>query len=618
MGTVSRGLSRRRLLGVGVAVVLAAGLVWGLAGALATSSSPPPAGKVVLKIGMTNIPDNVNPFVGQMSSCYEIWSLNYDLMVGFSAGDYSHPQGTAATGLADRWAVSDGGRVWTFHIRPNVKWQDGVALTAHDVAFTYNYVIKNQLGNYTMYTNFVKSVTAPNDTTVVFTCTKPKANMLNMWVYIVPQHIWGSISGKSAGGDFQNAPPVVGSGPFQLTQYKKDNYAIMTANKNYWGGAPKIDEVDFVYYQNADTMVQEMKAGTLQGAWGVLEAQYRQLKTDPTYKPLAYIDPELDELGFNCYTKGPSLGNPVLTDWHFRQALQWAIDHDKLVQIAYGGLAQPATSVLVSHVWSYPDWHWQPSAAQAYTFDLAKAGQMLTAAGYPLKNGVRLNKQGKPIVLRLWTRSDSQSSQSAGKLIAGWFDKLGLKINLSVVDDGVIQDGQYNMKGTTFEPNYDMFLWGWGGDPDPNFIMSIFTTAQINSWSDCAWSDPQYDKLFLDQQTTIDPTKRAAIVHQMEQIIYQQSPYIPTAYPESVEAYNYAGWQGWSTTPGKGGGVFFTSPVMASYLTVHPATAAAAAAARSSSKALLIVVIVAIVLVIVVVALIVTLRGRRRQVEEVG
>ena len=94
------------------------------------------------------------------------------------------------------------------------------------------------------------------------------------------------------------------------------------------------------------------------------------------------------------------------------------------------------------------------------------------------------------------------------------------------------------MKGNTFEPNYDMFLWGWGGDPDPNFILSIFTTSQINSWSDCAWSDPQYDKLFLEQQTTIDPTKRAAIVHKMEQIIYQQSPYIPTVYPESVEAYD--------------------------------------------------------------------------------
>ncbi len=487
-------------------------------------------------------------------------------------------------------------------------------LTAHDVAFSYNYVMKNKLGSYMMYLNFIKSVVAPNDNTVVFTCTKPKANMLDMWVYIVPQHIWGSIPGKEAQGSYQVNPPVVGSGPFQLTQYKKDSYAIMTANKSYWGGAPKIDEVDFIYYQNADTMVQEMKSGSLQGCWGLLPAEYRQLKNDSTYKPLAYVDPELEELGFNCYT-GPSLGNPVLKDWQFRQALQWAIDHNKLAQIAYGGLAQPATSVLVSNLWTNPDWHWQPPADQMYTFNLAKAGQMLTAAGYPLKNGVRVNKQGKPIVLRLWANSDIDGRVSAGKLIAGWFDSLGLKINLTVMDDGSMDDGLYNMKGNTFMPNFDMYIWGWAGDPDPNFILSVFTTSQINSWSDCAWSDPQYDKLFLEQQTTVDPAKRAAIVHQMEQIIYQQSPYIPTVYPESVEAYNDSGWQGWSSTPAKGGGVFFTSPVMTSYLTVHPVNAAAATGG-SSSRGLLIGVVAAIVVVIAVVALVASVRGRGKRVEE--
>jgi peptide/nickel transport system substrate-binding protein len=612
MGISQGGRPRRRIVAVVVTAILACGLVWGLAQALASSSSPSPAGKVVLRLGMTNTPDNLNPFVGQMQSCYEIWSLNYDLMVGFSSGDYGHPQGAAATGLADRWTVTDGGRVWTFHIRSGVEWQDGVPLTAHDVAFTYNYVMKNNLGSYMMYLNFIKSVVAPNDNTVVFTCTKPKANMLDMWVYIMPQHIWGSIPGKEAQDSYQNNPPVVGSGPFQLTQYKKDSYAIMTANKGYWGGAPKIDEVDFVYYQNADTMVQEMKSGSLQGCWGLLPAEYRQLKSDSTYKPLAYVDPELEELGFNCYTRGPSLANPVVKDWRFRQALQYAIDRNKLAQIAYGGLAQPATSVLVSNLWTSPDWHWQPPADQMYHFDLVKAGQMLTAAGYPLKNGVRLNKQGKPIVLRLWANSDVDGRVSAGKLIAGWFDALGLKIKLTVMDDGSMDDGLYNTVNNTFTPNFDMFIWGWAGDPDPNFILSVFTTSQINSWSDCAWSDPQYDKLFLEQQTTVDPAKRAGIVHQMEQILYQQSPYIPTVYPESVEAFNDSGWRGWSATPSKGGGVFFTSPVMASYMSVHPIVATKS----SSSKAALIAVIVAIAIAIAVVAVVATLRGRGKRVEE--
>ena len=573
-------LSWPRVLLLCLVAGLGLGLAWGLTTALAQDSVAASQPKVVLRLGvLDDAPDDLNPFAGQSPSCREIWSLNYDLMVGFSPGDYGHPQGACATGLADRWTVSDGGRVWTFHIRSGVTWQDGEPLTAHDVAFTYNYVIKNRLSNYTMYVNYIKSVVAPNDNTVVFTCTRPKADLLDAAIPIVPQHIWATVPGDQA-ASIDATLPLVGSGPFQLTEYVIHDHADLMANPEYWGGAPKIDEVQFVYYKDADQLGRDLRSGYLQGAWGLTATLYHDLQSDGSLRVTSYVDPALDELGFNCYT-GPSLGNPVLKDWKFRQALQWAVDKDKIVQIAYGGLAQPADSVLTSHLWTNPDWHWTPPADEAYHFDLAKAGQLLTAAGYPLKNGVRLNKQGKPIVLRLWTRSESESSQSAGKLIAGWFDKLGLTINLSVMADGAIQDGQYNMKGDTFMPDYDMFLWGWGGDPDPNFILSVFTTDQINSWSDCAWSDPQYDKLFLEQQTTIDPVKRADIVHKMEQIIYEQSPYIPTVHPESVEAYNDNGWQGWSSTPAKGGGVFFTSPVMTSYLTVHPVSVASARRASS-------------------------------------
>ena len=228
-------------------------------------------------------------------------------------------------------------------------------LTAHDVAFTYNYVIKNQLSNYTMYVNFIKSVVAPNDNTVVFTCTKPKANMLDMWVYIVPQHIWGSVSGKSAAGELpEQRRPSWAAAPSSSPSTRKTATPIMTANKSYWGGAPKIDEVDFIYYQNADTMVPGDEGRARCRAPGVCSsAAVPPAQERPHLQAARLIDPELDELGFNCYT-GPSLGNPVLKDWHFRQALQWAIDHNKLVQIAYGGLAQPATSVLVSHLWTQP------------------------------------------------------------------------------------------------------------------------------------------------------------------------------------------------------------------------------------------------------------------------
>ena len=136
-----------------------------------------------------------------------------------------------------------------------------------------------------------------------------------------------------------------------------------------------------------------------------------------------------------------------------------------------------------------------------------------------------------PIKLRLYARSESPESQNCGKLITGWFKDIGLDIDYQVIDNGALGDRQYNYDGKDYAPDFDMFIWGWGGDVDPNFILSVLTTNSIENWSDCIWSNAEYDKLFLQQQTTLDVQERIAIVKQMQQIVYDESPYIPLVYP---------------------------------------------------------------------------------------
>ena len=152
-------LGRRRLVVFLVVAVLSAGLVWGMSAALGASTSPSPTGgKVIMHVGWTNDPDSLNPLVGYESSSYEVFALTYDLLVGFKTSDYSHPQGAQATGLATSWSNSSDGKVWTFKLRSGVKCSDGQPLTAKDVAFTYNYIIQNQVANYTPYTQFINHV----------------------------------------------------------------------------------------------------------------------------------------------------------------------------------------------------------------------------------------------------------------------------------------------------------------------------------------------------------------------------------------------------------------------------------------------------------------------------
>jgi peptide/nickel transport system substrate-binding protein len=146
------------------------------------------------------------------------------------------------------------------------------------------------------------------------------------------------------------------------------------------------------------------------------------------------------------------------------------------------------------------------------------------------------------------------------------------------MDDGFISDNQYNREGDTFAPDFDLFIWGWGGDIDPNFILSIFTTSQIEGWSDCNWSNKEYDDLFKEQQRTIDPAERKEIIDRMQEIFYDESPYIVLMYPANYEAYNTAKWTGWVRSPaGDNGAVWFTATHRDSYMKLKPKVATAAA-----------------------------------------
>ena len=402
--------------------------------------------------------------------------LNYDYLVGVDAATYQpKPE------LATSWSSSPDGLTWTFTIRQGVKWQDGQPFTASDVAFTFNYIIKNNLTNFTMFTGGIKDVTAPNPTTAVFHLSKPWALMLRMYIPILPEHIWSKIPAAKAQSTFQNAHPV-GTGPFQVTSFTPGQTVVMMANKNYWRGAPKVNEVVFESYVNANTMADDLKSGAISVAWGLPEAEFTQLQHAPGITAINGLAKGFEEMGMDTYTPPPggkSAGNPVLRDWKFRQALNYAVNKTAILDTAYSGYGTVATSVIQPGYFpASNDYHWQPSPSQTYTFDIAKAGQMLTAAGYPLKNGVRLNKQGKPITLSLIARSESPESQRAGKLLASWFTQLGLKINYEVLDEAALLAKQYNFVGKTYDPEYDLFLWDWvGSGSDPNYILSVFTTA---------------------------------------------------------------------------------------------------------------------------------------------
>jgi peptide/nickel transport system substrate-binding protein len=595
-----------RVLATSVSVLLLAAFALTLASsAPASSSSPAAAAKVTLHIGWVQEPDNLNPFIGIQGSSWMMWKMNYDLLVGFDEKTMEpRPE------LATSWEVSDDGTEWTFTIRDDATWQDGVPVTAGDVAFTYNYIRDNELLNLSTYTAGIVEATAVDDTTVKFKTDGPKSNMLRMLTPILPEHIWSSVSGKAAGTSYQNKPPIVGSGPFQVVEWKKGKFIRLEANKDYWGGPPKVDEVIFELYSNPDTMAQDLKLGTLDGAIDVPPAQFGALGDAPGIQANQAVSWGFIELAMNCYDSPNSKGNPVLLDPQFREAVNWAVDRQKVVDVAYQQYATLGSTIVPP----YTEYHWEPPAGQAFTYDPAKANQILDTAGYRDVDGdgFRETKDGKKLVLRFYATTDSTQNQTAGKLIVGWLKDVGVKLDYQVIDAGALINYQYEYTGDTYTPDWDMFIWYWTQDVDPYFILDIYTPQQIEGWNDCLWTDPEYTKLNTEQRQTIDPAQRIPIVQQMQQIFYDGAAYAVLVYPSLLEAFNTEKWQGWVHFPGEAiggqdGAVLYSFNNVDTYRFVEPKTATEASGGGSNTA-----LIVVIVLVVIVIALVVVLVWWRR------
>jgi peptide/nickel transport system substrate-binding protein len=296
-------------------------------------------------------------------------------------------------------------------------------------------------------------------------------------------------------------------------------------------------------------------------------------------------------------------------------ALNYAVDLDKLVETVWAGYTTPGTTIIPPKYYSDPDWHWEPTADVKYTYDPDIADQKLTEAGYPTNaEGQRLYK-GEPIELSLIARVESTMSQQEAKLIAGWFKDIGIKVKIEVMDEAALMDRQYEYSGDTFTPNYDMFLWGWYLDYDPGSMVSYFTKGQIENWSDCAWWDPEYEQLYKQQAEELDPNARKPLLDRMQQILYEQSPYIVTSYAPDFEAINTDKWEGYIYIPDPNGNALlppFGNGGYANFLSIGPKTGGTAD--EGSSSTLWIAIVAAVVIVLIVVWLV--MRSRKPKAME--
>ena len=601
----SRSRLRRRPVYFVLMLVLAALLLVLPAQAQSASptASPSPSGPLTYRIGIASDVDNMNPFSTYMTLPWECFRVGYNFLTWYDAKyqpvpDLADPVPTVANG-----GITDGGRVWTFHLRPNVKWSDGVPLTAADVAYTYNRILRQKLGMYIGYFTNVTKVEATDAQTVVITCSKPNAVLTALYVPILPEHIWSKVPDGQV--EKWSNVPMVSSGPFQVQEVQNGKFVKLTRNPYYkdgFGVEPTVEVILFNIYQQQDSLVADYKMGNLDAAIELDPGFYRPIKGVPGSTLVAAPALGFHELGMNCYKSPKSKGNPLLLDVRVRQAIDYAIDKKRIVTGAMDGLA-PVGSSLLSPVQGF--YRWQVPADQLYTYDPAKAKAILDAAGYKVgPGGIRVAPNGKPLTFRLAALTDYPMDIAAAKMISGYLKDVGIGIKLQIMDEGAFTNDNYT------NANDDLYIWSWNADIDPGYILSTFTTGQILNGSDSEYSNPTYDALYVKQAEATQPAERKKIIDQMQEILYKDSPYAILWYNTNIQAFRTDKWTGYVSVPPGGHGAVFRNMLRTTYIDLKPR--ATAIVQRSGSHTGLIVgIVVAAVVVIAIVTLV--LRRRRRQ-----
>jgi peptide/nickel transport system substrate-binding protein len=533
----------RHLVRFGVAIALLA--VAGLAPVAQAQTAAPTGGDpVVLTVGETADLVSDNPFGVNSGSDWAVVTTQYDLLLKFSSEDLS-----PAPGLATGCEPSEDYMTWTCTLREGLKWSDGQPLTSKDVAFSYRFVIDHRIPQYRSYFPFNPTFETPDDTTLIWKAEKPTfAPSMPPWVYIVPEHVWSQYDDADTKTikSLPNTPSVV-SGPFKLTSWERGKGWTMERNPNFWGDTPVVDRIDFRLYTNEESMVQALKNGEIDVADTLSPPLFTSLEGAANITTQQVVSDWWLNLAFNFGGQGPDADPlPALHDHNVRQAIEMAINKQEIVDKVYLGLANPGDTIVRE---ASTFWHLDIPADQEFPYDPAAAGQMLDDAGYLDTNGdgVREDpKTGDELKLRMPASEDTTGAVDAGQLIVGYLKEIGIKVDLQPASDAKMND--YWGSGA-----FDMYIWYWSGDPDPNYQLSVFTSDQCGAWSDGCWSDPKFDALYEEQRGIMDRDERLKVVQEAQRYEYEQIAGVVLAYPSWLQAYRNDRFTGWIPAPGEHG-----------------------------------------------------------------
>ncbi len=436
-------------------------------------------------------------------------SILYDTLVSTTAEGY---EGC----LAEDWTISEDGRVYTFNIRDNVLFSDGTPCDANAILANFNAIIENKdRHTWLEMMNLLVGVSAPDEDTLVIELSEPYYPMLTELSCIRP---FAMISPECMidGSTKDGVNGYIGTGPYVLTDFVTDEYAVFERNENYWGEAPAIRKITVKVIPDNQTRIMALESGEIDLIFGK-----NMIDADAISQ---YLDSEQFTVGLSDPTSTRHIvlntTHEILGDLAVRQALQHATNRQAISDGIFYGLEQPADTLYASTI-PYCDVELEP-----YAYDAKEAARILDEAGWVMgSDGIR-EKDGVKLQLDLLYNSDSVTEKTISEYLQSEYLKLGISMNIHGEEEQSYRD---NMKAGNFDMVFNI-CWGMPYDPQ-----SSLAAMRAPVYGDYAAQQGLEDKAQIDEAitnilTSTDEVQRQELYDFVLTRLHEDAVYIPLTY----------------------------------------------------------------------------------------
>lgn len=472
-------------------------------------------------------PEGFNPQLFTSGTTYDASSVPiYNRLVEFKLGTTE-----LEPGLAEKWDVSEDGKVYTFHLRKGVKWQDSKDFkpsrdfNADDVLYSFQRQLdpnhpyhKVSGGSYEYFQgmgmqDLISKIEKVDDNTVRFTLTRPEAPFLadlGMDFASILSAEYADKMMKAGTPEKVDLNPV-GTGPFQLLQYQKDSKILYKSFDGFWGTKPKIDRLVFSITPDASVRYAKLQKNECQVMPYPNPADIARMKQDKTINLMEQPGLNVGYLSFNVEKK-------PLDNVKVRQALTMAVNKQAIVDAVYQGAGQTAKNLIPPTMWGYND------AVQDYAYDPAKAKELLKEAGLP--DGFSIDLWAMPV-----QRPYNPNARRMAEMIQSDWAKIGVKAKIVSYEWG-----EYLKRAKDGEHQTVMMGWtGDNGDPD-NFFATLFSCAAAKDGSNYSrWCYKPFEDLIQPARSESNHEKRVELYKQAQVVMHDQAPALIVAHSTVYE-----------------------------------------------------------------------------------